>query len=89
MGSHRVGHDLSDLAAAGVGCHFLLQCMKVKSESEIAQFCLGRAEYFFSPSLCILIVAVHQKPQIFFVPPFINLLSAFFFSLKGKTLILL
>ena len=22
---------------AGVGCHFLLQCMKVKSESEIAQ----------------------------------------------------
>ena len=21
----------------GVGCHFLLQCMKVKSESEIAQ----------------------------------------------------
>ena len=27
----------------GVGCHFLLQCMKVKSESEIAQSC---------PSLC-------------------------------------
>ena len=24
----------------GVGCHFLLQCMKVKSESEIAQSCL-------------------------------------------------
>ena len=24
----------------GVGCHFLLQCMKVKSESEIAQLCL-------------------------------------------------
>ena len=23
----------------GVGCHFLLQCMKVKSESEIAQSC--------------------------------------------------
>ena len=23
-----------------VGCHFLLQCMKVKSESEIAQSCL-------------------------------------------------
>ena len=22
---------------AGVGCHFLLQCMKVKSESEVAQ----------------------------------------------------
>ena len=24
----------------GVGCHFLLQCMKVKSEREIAQLCL-------------------------------------------------
>ena len=24
----------------GVGCHFLLQCMKVKSESEVAHSCL-------------------------------------------------
>ena len=24
---------------SGVGCHFLLQCMKVKSESEVAQLC--------------------------------------------------
>ena len=24
----------------GVGCHFLLQCMKVKSESEVVQSCL-------------------------------------------------
>ena len=24
----------------GVGCHFLLQCMKVKSECEVAQSCL-------------------------------------------------
>ena len=23
----------------GVGCHFLLQCMKVESESEVVQFC--------------------------------------------------
>ena len=23
----------------GVGCHFLLQCMKVKSEGEVAQLC--------------------------------------------------
>ena len=23
----------------GVGCHFLLQCLKVKSESEVAQWC--------------------------------------------------
>ena len=25
---------------SGVGCHFLLQCMKVKSESEVAHLCL-------------------------------------------------
>ena len=25
----------------GAGCHFLLQCMKVKSESEVAQSCLS------------------------------------------------
>ena len=25
---------------AGVGCHFLLQCLKVKSKSEVAQSCL-------------------------------------------------
>ena len=25
---------------SGVDCHFLLQCMKVKSESQIAQLCL-------------------------------------------------
>ena len=24
----------------GVGCHFLLQCMKVKNESEVSQSCL-------------------------------------------------
>ena len=24
----------------GVGCHFLFQCMKLKSESEVAQSCL-------------------------------------------------
>ena len=25
--------------SSGVGCHFLLQCMKVKSEREVAQSC--------------------------------------------------
>ena len=28
----------------GVGCHFLLQCMKVKSESEVAQPCPTRSD---------------------------------------------
>ena len=28
----------------GVGCHFLLQCMKVKNESEITQLCPTRSD---------------------------------------------
>ena len=34
----------------GVGCHFLLQCMEVKSESEVAQSCLT----FSDPMDCSL-----------------------------------
>ena len=30
----------SPVKNTGVGCHFLLRCMKVKSESEVAQSCL-------------------------------------------------
>ena len=34
----------------GVGCHFLFQCMKMKSESEVAQSCLTpRDPMDFSP----------------------------------------
>ena len=29
----------------GVGCHFLLQCMKVKSESEVAQLCPALSDH--------------------------------------------
>ena len=28
----------------GVGCHFLLQCIKVKSESEVTQSCPTRSD---------------------------------------------
>ena len=35
----------------GVGCHFLLQCMKVKSQSEVAQSC---------PTLCDPMTAAYQ-----------------------------
>ena len=38
----------------GVGCHFLLQCMKVKSESEVAQSC---------PTLATPWTAAYQAPQ--------------------------
>ena len=37
----------------GVGCHFLLQCMKVKSESEVAQSC---------PTLSTPWTAAYQVP---------------------------
>ena len=37
----------------GVGCHFLLQCMKVKRESEVAQSC---------PTLATPWTAAHQAP---------------------------
>jgi len=37
----------------GVGCHFLLQCMKVKSESEVAQSC---------PTLSDPMDCSHQAP---------------------------
>ena len=35
----------------GVGCHFLLQCLKVKSESEVAQSCPWTAAYQAPPSI--------------------------------------
>ena len=35
----------------GVGCHFLLQCMKVKSESEVPQSCLTLCDPFMDCSL--------------------------------------
>ena len=40
----------------GVGCHFVLQCMKVKSEREVAQSCLTlsdpmTADYQAPPSM--------------------------------------
>jgi len=49
----------------GVGCHFLLQCMKVKSEREVAQSCptLGTpwiAAYQAPPSMGLI------KPNCFF-----------------------
>ena len=42
MSGSKLGSSLWDPPGknTGVGCHFLLQCMKVKSESEVAQSCL-------------------------------------------------
>ena len=43
----------------GVGCHFLLQCMKVKSEREVAQYC---------PSLEIPKASTFIKELLFIFP---------------------
>ena len=46
----------------GVSCHFLLQCMKVKSESEVAQSCLT----LINPMDCSLPgSSVHCRRSIF------------------------
>ena len=37
--AHQAPPSLGFSKNTGVGCHFLLQCMKVKSESEVAQSC--------------------------------------------------
>ena len=40
MAAHQPPHPWDSPGKnTGVGCHFLLQCMKVKSESEVAQSC--------------------------------------------------
>ena len=40
MAAHQAPRPLDSPGKnTGVGCHFLLQCMKVKSESEVAQLC--------------------------------------------------
>ena len=61
----------------GVGCHFLLQCMNVKSESEVAQSCLTLSnpmdgssvhgtfspffEAFSSISILNIVVCIHGE----------------------------
>ena len=38
----------------GVGCHFLLQCVKVKNESEVAQSCPTRSDAMDRhPVICV------------------------------------
>ena len=50
MAAHQAPHPWGSPGKnTGVGCHFLLQCMKVKNESEVAQSC---------PTLCD-----HQAPE--------------------------
>ena len=46
----------------GVGCHFLLQCMKVKSEREVTRLCPTRL-LKFSRKLRIVIFSIQSSPE--------------------------
>ena len=56
-GFNSTGELLGELFAAakslqntGVGCHFLLQCMKVKNESEVVQSCPTQRPHGLQPT---------------------------------------
>ena len=54
MAAHQATHPWDSPGKnTGVGCHFLLQCMKVKSESEVTQSC---------PLLATSWTAAYQAP---------------------------
>ena len=47
----RLPHPWDSLGKnTGVGCHFLLQCMKMKSESEVAQLCPTQRPHGLQPT---------------------------------------
>ena len=52
----------------GVGCHFLLQCMKVKSESEVAQSCLTLSDPMDRSLLGSSIHGIFQARVLEWVP---------------------
>ena len=75
------------LQPIGVGCHFPLQCMKVKSESEVAQWC----PTFSNPMDCSLPGSMRYSRQEYWsgVPlpspqKTINNLILLFFNNYGK-----
>ena len=77
----------------GVGCHFLLQCMKVKSEREVAQSCLqmlilkSANSKSLQPVLHFVIRVVFLKFSLIvpFPPPFITIKLDSFGVAEGRT----
>ena len=62
-----ISHDSN----TGVSCHFLLQCMKVESESEVAQSCLRPCLRLLKYFKCLLKVKVsHGLMSPYFSPYF-------------------
>ena len=59
----------------GVGCHFLLQCMKVKSESEVAQLCPTQQPHGLQPTRLLRTLVTPRYPIInlpHFLTPFLQ-----------------
>ena len=51
MAGHQVPHPWDSLGKnTGLGCHFLLQCMKMKSESEVARSCPSQPPHGLQPT---------------------------------------
>ena len=70
----------------GVGCHFLLQCMKVKSESEGAQSCLTLRD----PTDCSLPgSSIHAIFQVRVLEWVATSIPIYLPSVEGKLLLLL
>ena len=66
----------------GVGCHLLLQCMKVKSESEVAQSCLTLRDPMACSPPGSSVHGISQARALEWVPlPFLVFIIVTFISL--------
>ena len=69
----------------GVGCHVLLQCMKVKSESEVAQSCPTLS----NPMNCSLpgssVHGIFSRQEYWSVLPLLSLIASYQFSSDAQS----
>ena len=87
--AHRLPHPWDSPGRnTGVGCHFVLQCMKVKSESEVAQSCptLSDPTDCSPPGSCVhgILQARFDKASIYILAKSSALFSTFEISLNIK-----
>ena len=68
----------------GVGCHFLLQCMKVKSESEVTQSCPTPSNPMYLSLPGSSVHGIRQARVLEWVPIAFSNTSAYTTQRKGK-----
>ena len=71
----------------GVGCHFLLQCMKVKSESEVAQSCPTPSDPMDCSPPGSSIHGIFQARVLEWVAKFLVVFKCFFFFLIKENIV--